>query len=531
MLIIPYQTRFTAKSLPVVTLVLIALNALVYFVFQAGDRAAYQKAAEFYFSSQLPAIELSRYANVLEKRGDRQSMRTLRVLRSQPRNEEAWAVVSAMQHDRAFMRELRAGEVVASTDPLYPVWREQRQRFEGLLNQVFTERFALQPGGSWFGLITHQFLHSDAMHWFGNMLVLLLAGPFAEAALGRSRFLLSYLISGVVAGGLHLVFSNQGLVGASGAISGAMAMVAVLYGRRKVPVFYWLFVYFNTARIPALALLPVWLVIEAAKWAASPESTVAYSAHIGGFIAGALCAWMLRPLDSRTVDRILDEQFADERRSRRQSTLLQEAQQAAARLDTRRAARAYAELLNEDPGNTHYATAYFNMALLGRNTETLLDAALRVLWIRSRGARTELRPVYLQMSQPHVIAALPVDEQLRLARRLVATREDAAALRVLDALLTNDTLKNLYGRQLADCLLGLFTTYSRHGLRSQAENVKQRLSTHFPSPTTLGGLAPTNEPPPTIRTTRGARRTGTLNPPSELELDLDTRLQTRWGPE
>jgi membrane associated rhomboid family serine protease len=530
-LIIPYQTRFTAKSLPVVTLVLIALNALVYFVFQAGDRQAYQKAAEYYFSSELPAIELPRYAAVLETRGDRQSMRTLRILRSQPRNEDAWSVVTTMQHDRAFMRGLRAGETVPSSDPVYSVWREQRQRFDDLLNQVFTERFALEPGGNWFGLITHQFLHGDAMHWFANMLVLLLAGPFAEAALGRMRFLLAYLFSGVIAGGLHLVFSSQGLVGASGAISGAMAMVAVLYGRRKVPVFYWVFVYFNTARIPALALLPVWLLIEAGKWALSPEAPVSYSAHVGGFLAGAISAWMLRPLDTRKVDRILDEQFADERRSRRQSTLLQEAQQAAAHLDTRRAARAYAELLNDEPGNTRYATAYFNMALLGRNAETLLDAALRVLWIRARGARTELRPVYLQMAQPHVLSTLPVDEQLRLARRLVATREDAAALRVLDGLLANDTLKNLYGRQLADCLLGLFTTYSRHGLRSQADNVKQRLSNHFPSPRTLGGLAPNNEPPLTIRTTRGPRRTGTINPPSVLELDLDTRLQTRWGPE
>ncbi len=125
----------------------------------------------------------------------------------------------------------------------------------------------------------------------------------------------------------------------------------------------------------------------------------------------------------------------------------------------------------------------------GATVETLLDATLRVLWIRARGARSELRPVYLQMSQPHVLAALPVDEQLRLARRLVATREDAAALRVLDGLLASDTLKNLYGRQIADCLLGLFTTYSRHGLRQPAEDVKRRLSTHFPSPATLGGIA------------------------------------------
>ncbi len=542
MLLIPYQTRFTAKSLPVITLALILVNALVYFIFQASDRQAYQRAAEYYFSSQLPQIELPRYAVYLERRSDRNALQVLRMIRAGAKPEQSLRLILAMENDREFMRDLRDGVVVPSADPMHMAWRDQRIQFDSLIGRVFTERFALEAGagaggsvsaGSALRLLTYQFLHGDAMHWLGNMLVLLLAGPFAEAALGRLRFLLAFVASGVFAGALHMLISNQPLVGASGSISGAMAMVAVLYGTRRVPVFYWLFVYFNTARIPALLLLPIWLAIEAVQWALSPESRVAYSAHIGGFVAGAALVWVLRPGDDKKVDRILDEQFADERRGNRKSTLLQEAQAASARLDTRRAARAYSELLQEDPTNVHHATAYFNMALLGRNRETLLDATLRVLWIRARGARSELRPVYLQMSQPHVLAALPVDEQLRLARRLVATREDAAALRVLDGLLDNDTLKNLYGRQIADCLLGLFTTYSRHGLRQPAEDVKRRLSTHFPSPATLGGMAPSREPPMTIRgTTKAPRPRASLSgPPSEMELDLDTQLRTRWGPE
>lgn len=539
MLLIPYQTRFTAKSLPVVTLALIMVNALVYFFLQAGDRQAYQRAVSYYFSSQLPQIELPRYATYLERRSDSGALQTLRMIRAGAQPEQSLRLVLAMENDRPFMRDLRDGAVVPSSDPIYATWRDQRVQFDSLISRVFTERFALQSGSgvgaSLLGLLTYQFLHGDMMHWLGNMLVLLLAGPFAEAALGRFRFLVAYLGSGAFAGALHMLLSNQPLVGASGSIAGAMAMVAVLYGTRRVPVFYWLFVYFNTARIPALLLLPIWLAIEAVQWAVSPESRVAYGAHIGGFLAGAVLAWLLKPHDSKKVDRILDEQFVDERRGDRKSTLLQEAQSASARLDTRRAARAYGELLQDDPNNVQYATAYFNMALLGRNSETLLDATLRVLWIRARGARSELRPVYLQMSQPHVLAALPVDEQLRLTRRLVATREDAAALRVLDGLVGNETLKNLYGRQIADCLLGLFTTYSRHGLRQPAEDVKRRLSTHFPSPATLGGKAPNREPPMTIRGATGTRaprtRAALSGPTSEMELDLDTQLRTRWGPD
>lgn len=536
MLVIPYQTRFTARSLPVVTLALVLINLVVYLVFQAGDRAAYERAAEYYFGSSLPQIELPRYAAYLERSNDPRATQVLRAMRSRAGEGEALAVLQTMQHDRGFMKELDTGAVVRRDDPKFAEWREQRDRFEALLKQVFGERYALQPGtADALRLITYQFVHGNAAHLLGNLAILLLAGPFAEAALGRVRFLLAYLASGALAGAVHLLLSGQGLIGASGAISGTMAMVAVLYGTRKVPVFYWLFVYFNTARVPALLLLPVWLVVEALKWLLSPGGRVAYDAHIAGFISGAAIAWLLKPADKGKVDRILEEQYA-QAPAERQSTLLQEARQAAANLDTRRAARAYSELLQEDPTNVQHATAYFNMALLGRDKETLLDAALRVLWIRSRHARTELRAVYTQMSQPHVLKVMPVDEQLRLARRLVATREDAASLRVLDGLLGDETTRNLYSRQLADCLLGLFTTYSRHGLRTQADDIKQRLSRHFPSPGTLGGVLPSREPPLTVRgaTTRGSRTTranpGTV-PAGELELDLDTRLHTRWGSE
>ena len=79
MLLIPYQTRFTAKSLPLVTLALILVNALVYFVFQYGDRQAYARATDYYFSSQLAQIELPRFATYLERRNDRGALQALRM--------------------------------------------------------------------------------------------------------------------------------------------------------------------------------------------------------------------------------------------------------------------------------------------------------------------------------------------------------------------------------------------------------------------------------------------------------------------
>jgi membrane associated rhomboid family serine protease len=521
MLILPYQTRFSARSLPIVTLVLIALNVLVYAVLQSSDESRYEAAVQAYNASGLAAIEVPRYEAWLARRNDRDAQRRLAALKAQPK--QALLIIDS---DDAFREAMRTGRVVPPGDPQFPRWRDERRKVDDLLDRVFTRHYALEPGGSWFRYLTYQFLHGSFMHLFGNMVVLLLAGPFVEAALGRLRFLVGYLFAGCVAGAAHLMLSAAPLVGASGAISGAMAMLAVLYGTRRVRVFYWVFVYFDTAKVPALALLPVWIINELVQWSLASESRVAYSAHLGGFAAGALAAWLLRSRDATKVDKLVAEEFAGEEQQQRHSSLLQQAQEAAARMDTKRAARLYRELVEQHPEQVEHLAAYLNVALLSQSQESLSDAALRVLWFRGKRHTDELRKTYLTIAQPRVLSILPVDEQLRLARRLVRSREDSASLRVLDGVLGDTNLRTLYGRQIADCLLGLYTTYTRYGLRQQADAVHSRLKTYFPSPREIGGLAPTNEPPPTIRSST-LRGRSSLRGPDTLYIDLGTQQPDR----
>jgi len=514
MLVLPYQTRFSASRLPLVTLALILACAFVFLVLQGRDDDRYQQAVSAYNTSELPRIELPRYRRWLEQRADADSQERLQLLTQRP-----VAALLVIQSDSAFLADLKAGRVIASDDPQYPRWRDDRHRVDAILAQVFTDRFSARPGGAWWRLLTHQFLHGDLGHLLGNMIVLLVAGPFVEAAVGRWRFLLGYLASGVAAGAAQLAIASVPLIGASGAIAGAMAMVAVLYGTRRVRVFYWVLVYFDTARVPALALLPIWMVNEVFQWVTNGgESRVAYSAHVAGLATGALLAWLMRAINARQIDQVLDSEFAGERKAEQHSALLRQAQEAAARLDTRRAARLYRDLVELHPDNVEYLAAYFNVSLLSRESEALHDALLRVLWFRGKGGLPELRKIYLQMSQPNLLQDLPVDEQLRLARRLVSTREDTAALRVLDRVLEDTNLRALYGRQTADCLLGLYTAYSRYGLQQQAASVQQRLARYFPKPQQIGGLAPQSEPPPTIRAT--TRRSDSMRGPDTIYIDL-----------
>ncbi|MCA3217536.1 MAG: rhomboid family intramembrane serine protease [Burkholderiales bacterium] len=520
MLILPYQTRYSARSLPIVTLVLIALNVLVYAVLQSRDDSRYEAALQAYNAIGLARIEVPRYEAWLARRNDRDAQSRLAALKAQPK-----LALLIIDSDDAFREAMRSGRVVPPGDPEFQRWREERRKVDELLDRVFTRHYALEPSGRWFHYLTYQFLHGSFMHLFGNMVVLLLAGPFVEAALGRLRFLVGYLFAGCVAGAAHLMLSAAPLVGASGSISGAMAMLAVLYGTRRVRVFYWVFVYFDTAKVPALALLPVWIINELVQWGVASESRVAYAAHLGGFAAGALAAWLLRPRDATKVDKLVAEEFAGEEQQRH-SSLLQQAQEAAARMDTKRAARLYRELVEQHPEQVEHLAAYLNVALLSQSQESLSDAALRVLRFRGKRHTDELRRAYLTIAQPRVLSILPVDEQLRLARRLVRSREDAASLRVLDGVLGDTNLRALYGRQIADCLLGLYTTYTRYALRQQADAVHSRLKSYFPSPNEIGGYAPTNEPPPTIRSSTLSGRS-TLQAPDTLYIDLSSRQPDR----
>ncbi len=91
---------------------------------------------------------------------------------------------------------------------------------------------------------------------------------------------------------------------------------------------------------------------------------------------------------------------------------------------------------------------------------------------------------------------------------------------MLDGLIGEAKPRRTSRAPIADSLLGLFTTYSRTASETQAEQVRQRLSTHFPSPAAIGGMERSNEPPMTIRaTTRAAP--STLNVTTELDIDLD----------
>lgn len=513
MLLAPHHSRLNLQSIPWVSLLVALIWVAVFFLVRASSSPVTAEALRIYEQSTLPSTELPRYRDWLRIRTDAASRQRLQTVSA--RDVPVATIVDTIESDARFLRELRRGDVIRPDEPSYERWRDDRLRFEAVYRSSPAERLQLRADtGQPWRLMTHAVLFPTAGALVLGMLALLIAGPFAEAALGRARYVVTLALAATVAGGAHLIYPATPWRGAAAVGLAAAGAAWALHGFGRVPTLIW------AGPLKAMARLPVWLLCVAAMallilpaWTSALPLPPALGLAIAAVTGGAL-AWLLRPAGRVRGDPTHGE-VGDEARAERRYSLARQAQEAASKLDTRRAVRLYRELVEGNPDHAGYLAQYFNMALMAHDPETLADASLRVLWMRNRGAADELRKVYLQMSQPNVLKTLPVDEQLRLSRRLVRTREDAAALKVLDSILTSEHLRNLYGRQIADCLLGLFTTYTRYGLRQQADNVRTRLKTYFPQPTTIGGLAPNTKPPSTIRGT-SSNTAG----PSTLFIDL-----------
>jgi membrane associated rhomboid family serine protease len=145
-----------------------------------------------------------------------------------------------------------------------------------------------------FSFLTSMFLHGGFMHIIGNMLYLWIFGNNVEDSMGRGRFLVFYLMTGIVASAAQVLAgpnSRLPSIGASGAIAGVLGAYIVLFPRARVQTLFVLGLYFvRLAQLPALVVLGFWFVLQLFSGLLSFGMTqtggVAWFAHIGGFVAG-----------------------------------------------------------------------------------------------------------------------------------------------------------------------------------------------------------------------------------------------------
>jgi membrane associated rhomboid family serine protease len=162
---------------------------------------------------------------------------------------------------------------------------------------------------TWSSLFTSMFLHGGWMHVIGNMWFLWIFGDNVEDILGHGKFLLFYIACGMAAG-LAQVFidptSRVPTVGASGAIAGVMGAYIVKFPRSRILTLIPIIIFFTTVEVPAWLMLFYWFFIQLFQGLGSIGYShisrgggVAYMAHVGGFVAGAVLILLLVPRPPR----------------------------------------------------------------------------------------------------------------------------------------------------------------------------------------------------------------------------------------
>ena len=165
-----------------------------------------------------------------------------------------------------------------------------------------SQRAVCVLGGSqtWFTPLSSMFLHGGWFHIIGNMWFLWVFGNNVEDSMGHIRFAIFYVLCGLAAAALQVATSPSSaipMLGASGAIGGVMGAYIVLYPKVRVHMLIFLGFFITTIAVPAYFMLGYWFLIQVIGGIpslAGEGGGVAFWAHIGGFVAGALLIPLFR---------------------------------------------------------------------------------------------------------------------------------------------------------------------------------------------------------------------------------------------
>jgi membrane associated rhomboid family serine protease len=262
---------------PIVTILLIALNVLVFAVGHIGGRGA---GGEI----ERAAAELKRVHN--EYPDARLAPTELATL-----PPEAYALVADLEAE---------GESEEGRDGTLELRRAVRS-FGAAVDKIPDLHYGYRPGRPRaLTVLTSMFIHADIFHLLGNMLFLWLTGAVIESFWRHGPMALMYFVAGAAGVlGHHLSASHSmvPLVGASGAIAGLMGAYVIGHPRSRIKVFYafWIVrIFIGTTSVPAWVLIPAWLALQVGYGLLGGSDGTAYWAHVGGFVAGVIGTFIMR---------------------------------------------------------------------------------------------------------------------------------------------------------------------------------------------------------------------------------------------
>jgi membrane associated rhomboid family serine protease len=173
-------------------------------------------------------------------------------------------------------------------------------------------------GRNWITVLTAMFMHGSWSHIIGNMVFLWAFGPEIEDVMNPVRYLVFYLLGGIAAMLAQVAVSPHSAVpnlGASGAIAAVMGAFIVTYPRDKIRTLLVIFLFIDVTFIPASLLIGLWFLLQllnAGAVAVVQSGGVAYMAHVGGFVFGAVTARLFEDSKRLAEQRLRREQWEAE---------------------------------------------------------------------------------------------------------------------------------------------------------------------------------------------------------------------------
>lgn len=423
MLLIPFDRAIDWSRPPVMTISLVLINVLLFFTWQSGEDQALRQAVNYYQQSGLAEVELKAYHEWQRQHGQTPS-----------EDDDFWTI----QTDKDFHQRIDARLIIPQDSPEFADWQRRRERYDAMLDKVTFLEYGFKTGDpDLASLFAHMFLHGSLSHLIGNMFFLFAVGFLVESTIGPLLFLGCYLLGGLGSVGLEMLLSPDRMVpgiGASGAIAGLMGMYAVLFWTRRVRFFYFLLVYFDYVKLPAIVLLPLWIGNELYQIWQHSDSGVNYLAHIGGLCSGALLGLAVRrwaPSFSLEVFENADREQDREQQMQRLRTLCRE-------MDYNKALPLLRRLYADDPEQRELLWLYQQALRLDPSSDEYHRINRAILSLPDHDASN--RALILETLTDYVAHAKPaprLNQQLacRLAPLLIDANELDAGQRLFRTLL------------------------------------------------------------------------------------------------
>lgn len=410
----PLEQKPSWKQFPLVTLLLISVSVCVWFGPQRQEERRMERAQTYYDQSGLARIELPLFVRHLRSEDTARSSKLADYLErglATPDAELGWAL-EWVQRSPDFLAGLPKQSRWSEMPINETSWEDRRVELNRQIGGPFTMRWALNPAAlEPATLLTAAFLHGSLDHLLGNMVFLFAFGYTVELALGKWRYLVAYLLCGLAGSAGYIIThwgSSVSALGASGAISGLMAMYSVWFGLKRIRFFYILFFYFDYVRARALLLLPIWLTYEIVQYWLHRDSGVANTAHAGGLVGGAILmgAWKLWIARKPKAEPASSESGAPntpnaadwDSLAKRATELLR-----ALRLDDAR--QAFARLVKLRPRDTNAVTQFYRLCRMQPATEQYHQAAVLVCGLTGNDQQVldlqkQVAKEYFEKAQP-----------------------------------------------------------------------------------------------------------------------------------